>query len=186
VGSVTPSVGTSASLTAQTSAFSQSQVTPAISVQLQSQTSAFSSGTLGVGGDVTLQLSGNTSSFFAGQLTPVIAGTGKSHTSLYIKQVLVDYYTEAFKRPEVIEKVRAESLRKSTKLIRQAEVDDLPKIEALIEKAEKELAEQPDVVVANLVESALKFNSLVTDFNDFAKKRRQQEDLELLLFSMVL
>jgi hypothetical protein len=97
-----------------------------------------------------------------------------------VKQLLTEYYTEAFKKPEVVTAARSKSLKKPE------EQDDTPHIDKLIEKAEKVLASKSNVDVARLVETAVKFNILVTDFNDFAKQQRQKEDEDLLLFSLVL
>jgi hypothetical protein len=184
-GTLTQSVAQTAQLTGNTSAFSTGQATPSLTVALAGNTSAFSAGTLSVGGDITVALLGNSSTFSAGTLSvqPVV-GDGKSHTNLYVKQLLTEYYEQAFKKPEVVELVAKAKVPKPGKKL--PDHDDVPQIDKLIEKAEKVLSNKSNVDVANLVETALKFNLLVTDFNDFAKKQRDKENQELLLFSLVL
>lgn len=109
----------------------------------------------------------------------VIVSSGKSHVNLYLRQLLTDYYTQAFKNSAVPKPVTESE---------PSEIeDDSRHVESLVKKAELVLETKSNVDVASLVGMAIKFNLLVTDFNSFAKQQqRLREDQDLLLFSLIL
>lgn len=119
---------------------------------------------------------------------------------------LIDYYTKAFAKPapklEVEElQTAAEVLAPEVVEVRRAKREAvkaelaernaaIPRVRELIERAEIALQNKSKAAVADLVRAALEYKPLVLDFTIFEaelKARRQEdEDDELLLFSMVL
>jgi hypothetical protein len=148
-----------------------------------------------VPGDVTVALTGVGPAVGLGTLTPVItpdAQPGKSHTDLTVRQMLVDYYTVAFAKKLEQPPQYAPISKPAIKVRREISesVEDLPAVRAtrVAKVAERVIAKSSPAAVAALVQDALKFNTLVLDFQTFEREqaRRRQEDEELLFIATIL
>jgi hypothetical protein len=197
---------TAAVLAGLGAATGQGPMGPVVTVALTGVGAAAGVGTLtvgGGGGDVTVALTGVGAVAGVGTLSAVPQpSTGKSHTDLYIRQMLVDYYTKAFEK-KFEESIKPDAINPDTgipvsakkrKVLSLKKTPEPTRVAEAVARAEPTLQNTPEIVVADLIDSALKFNALVFDFEAFAAEqrqkheqyRRQREDDELLLFMSVL
>lgn len=200
LGTVAPGVW--AELTGQATTAAVGSVVPQTTVGLTGQAVEGALGTMVVPGDVTAALTGAEVITGLGTLTPVITPDqqpGKSHTDLTIRQMLVDYYTVAFAKkldqPQVIAEPTAKQKlsRPSAKIqkVLQSAKTEVPSVRAarVAEAAELVAAKVAPDILADLTQSALKFNTLVLDFQAFEReqqRRRERDDADLLLLASVL
>lgn len=125
-----------------------------------------------------------------GQMEPQ---PGKSHTDLYVRQLLIDYYTVAFEKkfeeavaPDAAIPVSA----KKRKVLRLPKPVPQGQVEATVDRVQPMLQNIPEKTVAELVDSALKSTALVFDFRQFEqsqreaqKRRRARDDEEVLVLA---
>jgi hypothetical protein len=106
--------------------------------------------------------------------------------------MLVDYYTVAFAKKLEQPPQYAPISKPAIKVRREISesVEDLPAVRAtrVAKVAERVIAKSSPAAVAALVQDALKFNTLVLDFQTFEREqaRRRQEDEELLFIATIL
>lgn len=150
-------------------------------------------------GSITAYLTGAPAAALSGAgtvtayLTAAPVGpAGKSHTNLYLRQILTEYYEAAFNKPRVEPAVAPAAPSPAPAAVRKPEPTPARpsvQIEALISAAEQSLANKPIDAVSALVAEALKFNTLVADFTAFERRvqsRRAREEEELLLLASTI
>lgn len=131
---------------------------------------------------------------------PPVSG-GKSHTALYLRQLLVEHYEREFNKPKVKDVVVKEYEEKS-KAARPydrivSKVVSTPRLPTktqyvgqrqaeLVASAEEALANETPRVVEALLEAALKSPSLELDLKRFVERKRRRETDELLLLTAIL
>jgi hypothetical protein len=130
-------------------------------------------------------------------LTPQLAGDGKSHTNLYIRQMLVDYYTKEFEKQEPAPPpqptpvaARAKPQAKAPPPLRTTVAQ---RVQSSVAEVEAILASHPEPEpLQREIAEALKYDTLALEFAGFLAhhkaiaERRKRENQELLLFAMVL